>query len=150
MSRLSRKEAMHPLVFVGALSALVALASRDLWPGDLPALLDRLMLAASAGMLLWALSLGPPPGREGFQCADDEPRTEDTSDIDGLRPKLYSSVFGPEPVTGGAWGRLHINQERTANNTEQSSADLAGRGLRIYNRSLHAPPADKLGLSSTE
>lgn len=154
MLRLSKR--MHPLVYVGTMVALVAFASRELWAGDRTAFFDRIMLALAGGVLLWTLSKGTGSRRveEAFratECAEEAPAPEDTSEIDGLKAKLYASVFGPSPVANGNWGgRLRINQERTSNTTDQTSADIASQGLNIFNRSLHGPPADELGLATTD
>ena len=146
---------MHPLVYIGTLVALVAFASWEMWARDRPAFFDRVMLALAGGMLLWVLSQGGPALRsrdrvEAFECAEEDPVPEDTSDIDGLKAKLYASVFGPSPVKDGNWGRLHLNQERTSDTAEQTSADVASRGLNLYNRSLRGPPVDELGLATTD
>ena len=142
----------------GALACVVflvtatAMASADLWTRRPLQFLDRIMLAVAAGVLLWLVARVPPRARvEDFQaCSAEPPPAEDTSDIDGLRAKLYASVFGPSPVTDGNWGRLHINQERTSNTADQTSADVAAQGLNLYNRSLHGPQVDQLGLSTTD
>ena len=142
---------VHPAVVVAVSASLAALTALDLWFLDPAAFADRLLLAVAVGMLLWSL-MRRGEAREGFSSpscpAPDEPAPEDTADIDGLRPRLYASVFGPSPVTDGLWGRFQINQERATDTATQG--DLAAGGVPLYNRSLHGPPVDDLGLPSTD
>lgn len=113
------------------------------------------MLAVAAGILLWVLSGSSPSstfvGREMFECVEEDPSPEDTSDIDGLKAKMYVSVFGPQPVEEGIkWGKFHITKRSPDAGNTQNMDDIAVNGLNLHNRILEGPPVDDLGLSVTD
>ena len=118
---------MHPVVYMGALVTLVWLASWNLWETDRFAFLDRVMLAAAGGMLLWVVALAGGhrpllPSAEPFVASDAAagpaaaaPDAADDDDgVGGLpmngEPKLFASVFAQNVPTDGRWGSFNVGQ----------------------------------------
>nr|WRJ69846.1 hypothetical protein TetV2_00401 [Oceanusvirus sp.] len=125
---------------------------------------DSVILAAAGAVIFLCLLhrtvLAPasaPTNAEPFQqqnqqhCGDgSDAQEEDTTELDGMSKILYSSVFGPEPVSDGVWGRLRFNQERSPVSQIPEGSILARSGIPTLNRSIHGPYANNLGISSSD